>query len=110
MTDQDLLKLAATAAGIELLDWRDSWADYPGPAWRTTQRELWNPLIDDGDAFRLLVAMRRDLGFEKLHTVSVFLGDDWLTEHCVDGMGADILQATRRAIVRAAAEMGKAMP
>jgi hypothetical protein len=35
--------------------------------------------------------------------------DKWITEYCDDGMGADISEKTRRAIVRAAAEIGRNM-
>jgi hypothetical protein len=35
--------------------------------------------------------------------------DGWIIEHCDDGMGADISEKTRRAITRAAAEVGRGM-
>jgi len=63
-TDRELLEAVAKGAGVTLLDWRDHWADYPGPAWRTAERELWNPLIDDGDALRLAVKLRMTVAHE----------------------------------------------
>ena len=67
----------------------------------------WNPLEDDADAFRLAVQLELDIEF---------------TEDCVFANGIDIqnyqlyewhnddkAKATRRAIVRAAAEIGKQM-
>ena len=116
MTDRELLEAAAKAAGIEIdksefngggrgndgfditgsavLDWHDY--------------KTWNPLTDDGDALRLAV---------KLGIVIDF----WLTPHLgVAGTvnfgkykdaifigEQDIQESTRRAIVRAAAEIGR---
>ena len=58
----------------------------------------------DGDAFRLAVAQRIDLCFEKLHAVSAWsvVNDGWITEFCEDPAASDILEATRRVIGRAA--------
>jgi len=98
-TDKELLELAAKAAGRG-----DHW-------WVGDTHLKWNPLTDDGDALRLAVKLRLDIGFEKLHTVSVWSDprDGWIIEHCDDGMGADISEKTRRAITRAAAEIGRSM-
>jgi hypothetical protein len=94
MTDREMLQLAAKAAGVELQDdhyWRDGF-------WTR-----WNPLTDDGDAFRLA---------DKLQ-----LNVDFCCYRVVRGTKIDVLEdvenrraAIRRAIVRAAAEIGKAMP
>ena len=98
--DRELLELAAKACGLEEAKMR-------------IEFNQWNPLTDDGDALRLAVKLRLDIGFEKLHTVSVWVWvnplDKWITEYCDDGMGADISEKTRRAIVRAAAEIGRNM-
>lgn len=61
----------------------------------------WNPLYDDGDALRMAVCL--DIN---VHTKGdcVFLGDI-IVAYNPD----DIYSATRRAIVRAAAEIGKEM-
>jgi hypothetical protein len=98
--DRELLELASKACGLEQAKMR-------------IEFNQWNPLTDDGDALRLAVKLRLDIGFEKLHTVSVWVWvnplDKWITEYCDDGMGADISEKTRRAIVRAAAEIGRNM-
>lgn len=99
MKDSELLKAAAKAVN--------------GGAWHPlthdTPNGVWNPLQDDGDAFRLAVKLRIDVVFEKQHTVAAYTDrDEWFYEHCEDGMGADIEVKTRRAIVRAAASMGGA--
>lgn len=100
MTDRELLELAAKACGLEEAKMR-------------IEFNQWNPLEDDGDAFRLAVKLRLDIGFEKLHTVSVWVDplDEWINEQCDigNGMGKGIEGLTRRAIVRAAAEIGRSM-
>jgi hypothetical protein len=57
------------------------------------------------------VKLRLDIDFEKLYMVSVWCPpwDEWVTEYSDDGMGTDIAEKTRRAIVRAAARIGKEM-
>ena len=107
MEDKELLELAAKAAELELIDWRDNWSEY-GPGWRYEQsdgmRECWNPLTDDGDALRLAVKlgiefhMVGDEGSECVWANEIF---EW-TDGCA-------LSATRRAITRAAAQIGKEM-
>jgi len=105
MTDRELLEAAAKAAGIDI-EWQSG-------AWAHNNETgcEWNPLTNSGDALELAVKLRLDIGFEKLHMVSVWCRsvDDWVTEHCDDGMGSDIAEKTRRAIVRAAASIGKEM-
>ena len=101
MTDRELLELASKAAGIEEAKMR-------------IEFNQWNPLEDDGDALRLAVKLRLDIGFEKLHTVFVWSDtlDDWITEQCEigNGMGKGIEGLSRRAITRAAAEIGRTTP
>ena len=94
MTDRELLELAAKAAGYE----RNS-AGPIGPC-------EWNPLEDDGDALRLAV---------RLH-LKILIGEAWSVagEHqTMFRVSQDDepcqYAATRRAIVRAAAEIGKEM-
>ena len=59
MTDRELLELAAKAADVAMLGWNDGGEPYSGgigsilPSGR-----VWNPLADDGDAFRLMVKLR----------------------------------------------------
>jgi hypothetical protein len=98
-TDRELLKDAAKAAGIEI-------------KWMTvvhTGEEFsagWNPLTVDGDALRLAVKLNiRFAGEWRGHCVAL-VGIQEFTEQS----GGDPISATRRAITRAAAEIGKAMP
>lgn len=96
MTDRELLELAAKAAGVSLrLDiLRDESREWEG----------WNPLTDDGDALRLAVQLLNwphgGRAFDNAVTAMVAVGQ----------LPSDPYAATRRAIVRAAAEIGKTMP
>ena len=99
MTDREMLELAAKAAGYEVRS--DGEGGLTVPTRRGASRE-WNPLEDDGDALRLAV----QLGFV------VEPGKCWHS-HRGPAFGEDVLggvmAATRRAIVRAAAEIGAQM-
>ena len=92
MTDKELLELAAKAIGSKLI-WHKSLQPYCCLDDPINNGE-WNPLTDDGDAFRLAV----DLKITAILFVNHY-----------DAMACD-RTATRRAIVRAAAEIGKAIP
>ena len=102
MTDKELLELAAKARGIEynLNYGKGFWVGeyYSG--------KEWDPLTDDGDALRLAVALR--LSFVVMDSHIVIHGFAWpnLVIHEYSG---DPYSATRRSIVRAAAEIGKDM-
>jgi hypothetical protein len=88
--DRELLRLAAKAAGYNVVfDGDGSWIE----------SQYWNPLTSDGDALRLAVK----LGYP--HMIGTWMGcylEKGEYEH-------DPYTATRRAIVRAAAEIGKDM-
>lgn len=95
MTDRELLDAAAKAVN--------------GGAWHTlthdTPSGVWNPLQDDGDAFRL--AVRLGIGIARpgnaFPNVRRAFLSDMRTFSVTD---LDACAATRRAIVRAAAAMG----
>lgn len=106
MTDRELLEFAAKAAGI---DWiKDCvWIEngFYSPLAKH-ERIAWNPLADDGDALRLAVRCDIAIMRETERTSATTNAGQRFTEW----LGSDSLVATRRAIVRAAAEIGKAMP
>ena len=86
MTDKELLELAAKAAEIE---------------WDEFTLDCWNPLLSNGDALRLAV---------KLEMLLDLCGDEtaaYCQEWCREKKENDAYATTRRAIVRAAAEVGK---
>ncbi|AZS78758.1 hypothetical protein ELS24_10075 [Achromobacter spanius] len=108
MTDRELLELAAKAAGLEFhwirLD--SGWlmqASEPG----SRSEESWNPLVNDGDALRLAVRLALTINI-KHHETEVFTweGECFSSEH-VSVHPDHSYEATRRAIVEAAAEIGK---
>ncbi len=114
MTDRELLEAAAKAAGI-----RGIWVDAGLNVGSDANPIIWNPREDDGDALRLAVRLGLharqfpilDDGFDApLGMVEVWRVDDDDPLH-VEFLrsGDDRLVATRRAIVRAAAEIGKEM-
>lgn len=115
MTDRELLELAAKAAGYEI-DFGD-----PVNGWYAKgfdengdPAEWWNPLNDDGDALRLAVNLCMDMYFGDVEGTATFnagssLGKGKPFRYCIEPTGNDPYAATRCAIVRAAAEIGRAM-
>ena len=106
MSDRELLELAAKAAGIADLQ-------QVGNIWYYTNggylmRE-WNPLTDDGDALRLAVKLSINVFYrENINGVFVIADREGI-KFCPELLSNDPYAATRRAIVRAAAEIGKEM-
>lgn len=104
MTDLELIKAAAKAAGYPPA-WRGPvmvWTE--GGVWR-----LWNPLTDDGDALRLAVTLGIQSGYSEF-SGSGFASWDRGSRSVSEYGPDDPCAATRRAITRAAAEIGKAAP
>ena len=102
MTDKELLELAAKAAGLNYrVIGGDICIQYLGAGY---EWEEWNPLTDDGDALRLAVKIRLVVEVESW-------GTDVTTPSGFTAMedSKDPYAATRRAIVRAAAEIGKTL-
>lgn len=103
MSDLELLELAAKAAGLPLKfggDWHNVGVPH-------VDNKSWDPLANDGDAFRLMVDLNLDLTVDVIEG-EVFacetFGDYW-SEYLRDNPHA----ATRRAIVRAAAAIGESL-
>lgn len=109
--DCELLKLAAKAAGLLVQGECTHLGVFTGLSIREDDCPSgyrWNPLTDDGDALRLLVQLRFSLRRDELD-VGVFMR---VREMNCGDLGMEVLRtdpyaATRRAIVRAAAELGK---
>lgn len=95
MDDRQLLEDAARAAGHS----------YPWHEAHGGQMRAWNPLTDDGDALRLAakLCLLVDIGDEFV------LADANNMEQTVQHVNWDRGGATRRAIVRAAAAIGRQM-
>lgn len=103
MNDRELLESAAKAAGygeLRILD--DSSI--------IVNSRRWNPLTDDGDAFRLATKLdlmpMHNVALGDVHVFCMEINGELPGERYDDHNG-DRCAATRRAIVRAAAEIGK---
>lgn len=122
MGDRELLELAAKAAGMNVLvvpwpnesgwffcvqherpalHYRDLTSRYPTHA-------VWAPLTDDGDALRLAVKLRMRVHATDYGTSARIGEGDW--HGCESHLYGGIEAATRRAIVRAAAELARSTP
>jgi hypothetical protein len=98
-TDRELLELAAKAA--------DYWSsEFNCPA--NLPHLGWNPLDRDGDALRLAVKLCMSLLIGDGGTVAACIDSDERSVKAVERYMPNPDAATRRAIVRAAAEIGRA--
>lgn len=118
MTDRELLELAAKAVGYKL-EFEPDDSPFPGAAFTYDADPdgcltIWNPLTDDGDALRLAGTLKlsvTQIPAEDGDGPCIFVSDeksrdlDW--EEVEEE--SERQSAIRRAIVRAAAEIGKGM-
>ncbi|HBP5538858.1 hypothetical protein [Pseudomonas aeruginosa] len=109
MTDRELLELAAKAAGYQFSTSMRSLSQPPVPVIlaESGRWKQWDPLHDDGDALRLAVKLAIEISPCPEHD-SVMCEpkgspDSIITTEALDDYG------TRRAVVRAAAEIGRQM-
>lgn len=112
MTDRELLELASKSNGglvyVEDMGW--IFEDENG-----NRGKWWNPLTNDGDALRLSVKLGFCISINRgAEKIVIETGSDdenhfFVHEYEWDDENSHI-EATRRAIVGAAAEIGKAMP
>jgi Rad3-related DNA helicase len=104
MTDRELLESAAKAAEMpkgSVMGSGDYLYEKNGVA------VYWNPLTDDGDALRLAVKCHLAVCvYVEGRTEVITVGEDVFCEYHADHSGSP-LAATRRAIVRAAAVIGR---
>lgn len=99
MDDQQLLEAAAKAAGINWQDWTQMCGHPRYEVWPYD----WNPLTEDGDAFRLAVSIGEPF-VVRTRCVTTMGG---LTENFDPAIEGDDLRAVRRIITRAAASLGE---
>jgi hypothetical protein len=101
MDDNELLELAAKAVNMKIVDIKPEGLLVKKGSHPISF--LWNPLTDDGDALRLAVKLNLSI-HQHQH------GAGWVDVGPIKILtGGDPYAATRRAIVRAAAEIGKGM-
>ena len=109
MSDRELLELAAKAAGIRINHWIYDDLDYSAAVLETG--EVWHPLANGGDALGLAVKLEISINPFAGKTVVTYTVDNtrrgpYEKWDCNDN---NPYAATRRAIVRAAAEIGRNM-
>ena len=110
MEDKELLELAAKAAGITGSWHRSGYVAYSG--WSDS---IFDPLNDDGDAFRLAVELRIDVSHDEVGMKSFVYARTVFNDETHIGLSeifddeSERLYRTRRAITRAAAQIGKEM-
>ena len=111
-TDRELLELAAKSAGLMILRCphgllRNCTGTHPASNIFSTPK--WNPLADDGDALRLAVKLNLTIKVMGDHVKVGWreCGEQWPGEEAPTP--SELPAATRRAIVRAAAEIGRTM-
>lgn len=126
-TDRELMELAAKAAGIEIVRWNNSGC-VPMIALKmgdlTYDVKAWNPLVDDGDSRRLEVKLGMKVlpypvfSVEKHSVIAsrrqIAPPDDdentYVGPEVLEPYGEDPCAATRLAVLRVAAEIGRNMP
>ena len=108
-TDRELLELAAKATGLRLT-WTGGGLDVDIPTIYSglCSDTVWNPLTDDGDALRLVVTLGLTVNHWSM-AKRTWAGRETDSDGCTEPHGSDPGAATRRAIVRAAAEIGRNM-
>jgi len=106
MDDCELLELAAKAAGLRVVDTSGQGLRISSDGCCTGYP--WNPLTDDGDALRLAVKLTLELDVCR-SGIAVRSPRGIKTLVSAEDE-PDAYIATRRAIVRAAAELGKVLP
>lgn len=116
MTDREMLELAAKAYGFGDPEGNFIWteSEYPrgsktnGALWNymgwCDTAQLWNPLTDDGDALRLAVKLHMQVSVTTESCRAETLPCLWVRVN-----DSDENLATRRAVVMAAAAVGREM-
>lgn len=96
MNDKELLELAAKASGYQVHEWRGGRL-YVWDMTKDSDIFPWSPLTDDGDALRLAMTLKLSIKYDEHGYVKVGSESHRLTSK----------ETTCRAIVRAAAEIGR---
>ena len=109
MDKKELLEFAAKAAGMNGID-----GAYPIPRDSSGDWHKWDPLNDDGDALRLAVKCGIEIwpdreAKEVVVGLSIGKGQNMFGLNFSADFEDDEMAATRRAIVRAAAQIGYEM-
>lgn len=108
-TDRELMALAAKAAGKTRAEWDYDWLMSRGE--EIARDMLWSPLQNSGQALDLAVRLHLliDVDETNVMVLTEGPGEEGIINETTDG-ALDPCAATRRAIVRASAEIGRGMP
>lgn len=111
MTDRELLELAAKAARVygEFQTFEEYkyhiYGAYGGEGIYCLDASIWNPLMSDGDAFRLAVKMGMHVHVNDDEVFVILPSAPLFAEAVAEPIRSDPCEAARRAIVRSAAEI-----
>jgi hypothetical protein len=103
MDDRELLEFAAKAIYLP-----GTWIEGFGYRVDCDEPYFWNPLTDDGEALRLAVKLKLDVEFSDEEVWVTPTWNEWPITRAEE-IDKNIYAATRRAIVEAAAEVGRGM-
>lgn len=105
LEDQELLYQCASVMNYEVIGYH---VKTGLRVWNTARTHgiKWNPLYDDGDAFRLAMAMSFRVELDLKHCSATVFGRDIDVVHVVDE-NRDIGKAARRAVVLATVQRAK---
>ena len=117
-SDRELLEMAAKASGFDFVQWTSgAWTFGEKTECRPEGGDVWNPLVDDGDALRLACHLEIDILFthddvEAIATQYAQAEDQELISPwaCENFKKQDKATAAKRAIVRTAAAIQKQKP
>lgn len=112
--EREMLEMAARAVG-EDVEWHENGSYFYRKSCNWPEEKgFFNPLHDDGEALRLAISLRMKIGVSDIAAFADL--DDALgvfIRQPIKRLGLSdlsMLEAVRRAIVRAAAEIGRKLP
>lgn len=111
MTDRELLELAAKAAGYDLHIWGAKGSENVA-IMNLPNSPRWNPLTDDGDAFRLAAQLRAEIEHNYPMDNHLWISvNTWPHQQVFLEFDTEDQRAefTRRAIVMVAAKIGETL-
>jgi hypothetical protein len=112
MSDRELLEDAAKAEGTVFQDASIQCVHRGGPVFLRPEHGVnyqWDPLIDNANAFELAVKLRLVIQHAPKYVVVMDVSREVAEHQDTRENGGDPYAATRRAIVRAAAAIGRAL-
>lgn len=110
MNEEELLTLAAKAAGLTEHKWVPIWnCMAKGDDISFDMDTVWDPLHQNEDAFALAVNLKIDLDFGSQSVAAIAWPEQGHLGTAIANYNGDPFAATRRAIVEAASEIGRTL-